>query len=128
LDIGPPLGRIDEAGLKRRLAVMEAEGAHEPVAVEPVAGIAAGAAKLAGAVTVERAGQAFWTPPRDQLHRRGPVVRVEVGESQAPVDATGGAGFELSRGVGKLGCEERGQGDATQAGQKVASIHVAVQN
>ena len=91
------LGRVGEAGVERDLALVDAEGAHQAVAVKPVGGRAAGPPELARAVAEQGAGQARRGAAVDQPHGPGRDVGLEVGGGQGPV------GGHLHRGHGADG-------------------------
>ena len=91
---------IGETGVEGDLTVIDAEGAHQAVAVEPVGGRAAGAAEFGRAVAEQGSGQAFGRAAVDQPHGARRDVGLEVGGGQGPVgrDLHGGHGADGFRG------------------------------
>ena len=101
------LGRVGEPRLQRRLAVLDAEGAHHAVAVEPVGRRSTRPPELGRSVAIERALQPGRRPAVDQAHRPARDVAFDVLGRQRPVGLRRGDGVQGSGGAHHFG---RGHG------------------
>ena len=88
--LGATLGRIGEPGLQRRLSVLDAEGAHHAVAVEPVGGRAARPPEPGRPIAIEGARQPRRRAAVDQAHGLARQVCGDIGGGHGPVGAGGG--------------------------------------
>ena len=115
-------GGVGVAGLEGDLAVVDAEGPHQAVAVEPVGGRAAGAAEFARAVAEQGPGQVGRGAAVDEAHGPGRDVGLEVGGGQGPV----GGGLLGGHGADRFGGDDGGCQSCKEGGggahQEVAAV------
>ena len=115
-------GGVGEAGLEGDLAVVDAEGPHQAVAVEPVGGRAAGAAEFARAVAEQGPGQVGRGAAVDEAHGVRCDVGFEVGGGQGPV----GGGLLGGHGADRFGGDDGGCQSCKEGGggahQEVAAV------
>ena len=97
-------GGVGEAGLEGDLAVVDAEGPHQAVAVEPVGGRAARPAEFRRAVAEQGPGQVGRGAAVDQAHCTRRDVALKVGGGQGPV----GGGLLGGHGADRFGGDDGG--------------------